>query len=64
MHKLYLDLSFSLQIDRTILKKGLEKIFKVIKIFKNLKMNIQIYSVVRQSTNKYPNIVGLGKWHK
>lgn len=33
-------------------------------IFKNTQTNIQIYSVVQKSTNKYPNTFVLGKWHK
>lgn len=33
-------------------------------IFKNTQTNVQIYSVVHKSTNKYPNTFVLGKWHK
>ena len=64
IHRLYLDLFFSLTIDSWILKKGSEQILKYNRIFENLRTNIQIYSVVKKSTNKYPNIFILGKWHK
>ena len=58
MHKLYLDILFSLEIDSS------EQIIKYIRISKNLQTNIQIYLLVQKSTNEYPNIIVLGKWHK
>ena len=64
MHKLYLDLLLSLKKDEQILKKGSEKIFKYIQIFKKLQMNIRIYSFAKKSTNEYPNIFVLGKCHE
>ena len=64
MHKLYLDLLFSLKKYRQILEQGSEQIFKYIRISKNLRTNIRIYSVVQKSTNEYPNIFVLGKWHE
>ena len=63
-HKIYLDILFSLKIDSRILKYGSEQIFKYIRIFENLQTNIRIYSVVQKSTNEYPNIFVLGKWHE
>ena len=59
MHKLYQDLVFSL---KKIVKYF--KIFKYIWIFENLRINIQMYSVVTKSTNEYLNIFILGKWNK
>ena len=64
MHKLYLDIPFPLKQDSQILEKGSEQIFKYIRVFKNLQTNIQIYSVVQISTNKYPKKIILGKWHE
>ena len=53
-----------MKIDRQILKQSFNQIFQYIWIFKNLQTNISIYSVVQKSTNEYPNIVVLGKWHE
>ena len=64
IHKLYTDLFLSLKIDRQILEWGSQQKFKYIRIFKNLRMNNQIYLVVQKSTNEYPNLFILGKWHK
>ena len=64
IHKLYLNLLFSIKKDSQILKKGSEQIFKYIWIFENLQTNIRMYSVVQKSTNEYTNIFILGKWHE
>ena len=65
MQELYLDSFFSLKKDRQILEYVSEQIFKYIYNFcKNLLTNIQMYLVVQLSTNEYPNIFVLGKWHK
>ena len=47
-----------------MLRKGSEQIFKYIWIFKNLQTHIQIYLFFQKSTNEYPNIFGLVKWHE
>ena len=54
----------SLNVDKQILEKGSKQILENIRNFSNLRMNIQIYSVVQKSTNEYPNIFELTKWHK
>ena len=64
MHKLYPALLFSLKVGSQILKQGSEQVFKYIQIFENLRTNIPVYSVVQKSTNEYPNIFVLGKWHE
>ena len=64
MHKLDPDSHCSLKIEKQMLEKGYEQTFKYIWIFKKLRTNIQIYWIVQKSTNKYPNIFVLWKWHK
>ena len=68
MHKLYIDLIFSLKIDSQILNKVLSKysnifgflriyklIYEYIRLSKNLRMNIRIYSYWGNGTNTNRN---------
>ena len=43
-----------------LILEGSEQIFKYIRVFKNLRTNMWIDSVVQKSTNEYPNIFVLG----
>ena len=69
IHKLYIDLLFSLKIDSSIFKKKVlskysnilgflriyRQIFEYIRLSKNLRMNIQIYSYWGNGTNTNTN---------
>ena len=64
MHKLYFYLLFFIKKNQANIRIGFWTNIQIYLIFKNLQMNIWIYSVIQKSTNQYLNIFVLGKWHE